>query len=194
MYLKNIVGHFMVITRHKWVVFKLCCKVGQPWRGLVHDLSKYSPTEFWEGVKYFNGKRSPITDAKKDKGYSQAWLHHKGRNKHHTDYWVDLSAPDKTPIIPYQYVAEMLCDKLAAGMVYKGKDWTKEYELDYWLNERDKTLVNDQVEALITEFLTQVSKDGIDKVLTKKNVKALYKKYCSPERRNKVTREYANKE
>ena len=194
MYLKNIVGHFMVITRHKWVVFKLCCKVGQPWRGLVHDLSKYSPTEFWEGVKYFNGKHSPITDAKKDKGYSQAWLHHKGRNKHHTDYWVDLSAPDKTPIIPYQYVAEMLCDKLAAGMVYKGKDWTNEYELDYWLNERDKTLVNDQVEALITEFLTQVSKDGIDKVLTKKNVKALYKKYCSPERRNEVTREYANKE
>lgn len=194
MYLKNIVGHFMVITRHKWVVFKLCCKVGQPWRGLVHDLSKYSPTEFWEGVKYFNGKHSPITDAKKDKGYSQAWLHHKGRNKHHTDYWVDLSAPDKTPIIPYQYVAEMLCDKLAAGMVYKGKDWTKEYELDYWLNERDKTLVNDQVEALITEFLTQVSKDGIDKVLTKKNVKALYKKYCSPEQRNEVTREYANKE
>lgn len=194
MYLKNIVGHFLVITRHKWVVFKLCCKVGQPWRGLVHDLSKYSPTEFWEGVKYFNGKHSPITDAKKDKGYSQAWLHHKGRNKHHTDYWVDLSAPDKTPIIPYQYVAEMLCDKLAAGMVYKGKDWTKEYELDYWLNERDKTLVNDQVEALITEFLTQVSKDGIDKVLTKKNVKALYKKYCSPERRNEVTREYANKE
>lgn len=194
MYLKNIVGHFMVITRHKWVVFKLCCKVGQPWRGLVHDLSKYSPTEFWEGVKYFNGKHSPITDAKKDKGYSQAWLHYKGRNKHHTDYWVDLSAPDKTPIIPYQYVAEMLCDKLAAGMVYKGKDWTKEYELDYWLNERDKTLVNDQVEALITEFLTQVSKDGIDKVLTKKNVKALYKKYCSPERRNEVTREYANKE
>ena len=184
----------MVITRHKWVVFKLCCKVGQPWRGLVHDLSKYSPTEFWEGVKYFNGKHSPITDAKKDKGYSQAWLHHKSRNKHHTDYWVDLSAPDKTPIIPYQYVAEMLCDKLAAGMVYKGKDWTKEYELDYWLNERDKTLVNDQVEALITEFLTQVSKDGIDKVLTKKNVKALYKKYCSPERRNEVTREYANKE
>ena len=193
MYLKNIVGHFMVITRHRWVVFKLCCKVGQPWRGLVHDLSKYSPTEFWEGVKYFNGKHSPITDAKKDKGYSQAWLHHKGRNKHHTDYWVDLSAPDKTPIIPYQYVAEMLCDKLAAGIVYKGKDWTKEYELDYWLNERDKTLVNDQVEALITEFLTQVSKDGIDKVLTKKNVKALYKKYCSPERRNEVTREYANK-
>lgn len=178
MYLKNIAKHFMVITRHKWVVFKLCCKVGQPWRGLVHDLSKYSPTEFWEGVKYFNGAHSPITDCKKTEGYSKAWLHHKGRNKHHTDYWVDLNAPDKTPIIPYKYVAEMLCDKLAAGIIYKGKNWTKEYELEYWLNERDKTLVNDQVEQLITEFFRQVSQDGINKVLTKKNVKALYSKYC----------------
>ena len=178
MYLRNVVKHFLVITKHRWVVFKLCCKVGEPWRGLVHDLSKYSPTEFWEGVKYFSGKHSPITDCKKAEGYSKAWLHHKGRNKHHTDYWVDLSAPDKTPIIPYKYVAEMLCDKLAAGIIYKGKDWTKEYELEYWLNERDRTLVNDQVEKLITEVFTQVSKDGIDKVLTKKNVKELYAKYC----------------
>lgn len=178
MYLKNVIGHFKVITKHKWVVFKLCCKVGQPWRGLVHDLSKYSPTEFWEGVKYFNGKHSPITDCKKAEGYSKAWLHHKGRNKHHTDYWVDLSAQDKTPIIPYPYVAEMLCDKIAAGMIYMGKEWTKEYELQYWLNERDKTLVNDQIEALITEVLTQISELGVDKVLTKKNIKSIYKKYC----------------
>ncbi len=178
MHLKNVVKHFMVVTKHRWVVFKLCCKVGQPWRGFVHDLSKYSPTEFWEGVKYFNGKHSPIMDCKRDKGYSKAWLHHKGRNKHHTDYWVDLSAPDKTPIIPYKYVAEMLCDKLAAGLIYKGKEWTKEYELEYWINERNKTLVNDQVEKLITDFFTQVSEVGIDKALTKKNVKELYEKYC----------------
>ena len=83
-------------------------KVGEPWRGLVHDLSKYSPTEFWEGVKYFNGHHSPITDCKKDKGYSDAWLHHKGRNRHHADYWVDMDAPVKYPLIPYQYVAEMM--------------------------------------------------------------------------------------
>ena len=178
MYLKNIVKHFIVITRHRLLVFKLCCKVGLPWRGFVHDLSKYSPTEFWEGVKYFNGKHSPITDCKKDKGYSEAWLHHRGRNKHHTDYWVDLSSPDKTPIIPYPYVAEMLCDKLAAGMIYKGKEWTKEYELEYWLNERDKTLVNDQIDTLITDFFTQISENGVEKTLTKENVRKLYDKYC----------------
>ena len=193
-FFQRFFGHLKTVTKHRWWVCYYCFKAGIPWQGLVHDLSKFSPTEFWESVKYYQGFRSPIDYCKEINGWSKAWMHHKGRNKHHTDYWVDLSAPDKTPIIPYQYVAEMLCDKLAAGMVYKGKDWTKEYELDYWLNERDKTLVNDQVEALITEFLTQVSKDGIDKVLTKKNVKALYKKYCSPERRNEVTREYANKE
>ena len=153
----NIFKHLNTVCTHKWVVFKLCCKAGIPFRGLVHDLSKFSPTEFWESVKYYQGTSSPIVAAKKANGYSKAWLHHKGRNKHHTDYWVDLSAPDKTPIIPYPYVAEMICDKLAAGIIYKGKEWTKEYELQYWLNERDKTLVNDQVEALITEVFTQVS-------------------------------------
>lgn len=181
MYLKNVVKHFILITKHKWVVFKLCCRVGIPWRGLVHDLSKYSPTEFLESVKYFNGNHSPITDCKRDKGYSEAWLHHKGRNKHHTDFWVDLNGPDGKPIlpiIPYSYVAEMLCDKLAAGIIYEGKKWTKEFELQYWLNERKDILVNNQIKKLITDFLTQVSKNGIKKVLTKNNVKSLYKKYC----------------
>ncbi len=178
MYLKNAIKHFKLITKHKWVVFKLCIKVGEPWRGLVHDISKYSPTEFFESIKYFNGKYSPITVCKKDIGYSSAWLHHKGRNKHHTEYWVDLQAPDKTPMIPYKYVAEMLCDKLAAGIVYEGKNWTKEYELQYWLNERSNILVNEQIKKLITDFFTQVSEVGIDKALTKSNVKALYNKYC----------------
>lgn len=178
MYFKNAVKHFIVITKHRWVVFKLCVKVGEPWRGLLHDLSKYSPTEFFESIRYYTGTHSPIVECKKDRGYSKAWLHHRGRNKHHTDYWVDLSAPDKTPIMPYKYVAEMLCDKLAAGMIYKGNNWTKEYELEYWLNERDKTLINNQIEKLITDFFTQVSKVGVDKALTKQNVKQLYNKYC----------------
>ena len=124
------------------------------------------------------GTHSPITEAKKDKGYSEAWLHHKGRNRHHAEYWVDDRAPDSTPVIPYKYTVEMLCDKLAAGIIYEGKKWTKEYELEYWIKERDKTLVNDQVEKLITDFFTQVSEGGVDKALNKKNVKALYQKYC----------------
>ena len=178
MYIKNAIKHFKLITYHKWLVFKLCCKIGEPWRGLVHDMSKYSPTEFFESAKYYTGKNSPIAEAKKAKGYSKAWLHHKGRNKHHAEYWVDETAPEKTPIIPYKYVAEMICDKLAAGMAYEGKNWRKEHQLEYWKIDRKKVKMNEKIDLLQTEIFTQVANEGVDKVVTKKNIKALYKKYC----------------
>ena len=176
--LKNVIKHFCLITRHRWLVFKLCCRIGLPWRGLLHDLSKYSPTEFLESIRYYEGTRSPIMGAKEEKGYSKAWLHHKGRNKHHSEYWIDLNAPQKAPIMPYKYLAEMLCDKLAAGLIYQGKNWTKGYQLEYWKKEREKVLINENIKELVTDFLVQVSKDGIEKTLTKKNVQELYKKYC----------------
>ena len=179
MKLINIVRHFKLITHHKWVVFKLCCKVGEPWRGFMHDISKYSPTEFWEGVKYYTGNHSPIMGAKKAQGYSKAWLHHKGRNKHHPEYWQDDRAPEKTPVIPYPYAAEMICDKIAAGMIYEGKNFTKEYELEYFLTrEKGKTKINEKTSNFIEEVLTQVAKDGVDATFTKSNIRAIYKKYC----------------
>lgn len=176
--LKNTLKHFKLITKHKWVVFKLCCKIGSYKRGILHDLSKYSPTEFWESVRYFNGKKSPIVVCKQKNGYSKAWLHHRGRNKHHFDYWVDLDAPDKTPVIPYEYTAEMICDKLAAGIVYAGKEWTQDLELNYYLHEREDILINEKMDKLLIEVFTQVKDYGIDKTLTKKNIKELYQKYC----------------
>ena len=175
---KNAIKHFKLITHHKWIVFKLCCKIGEPWRGFMHDLSKYSRTEFKEGIKYYVGTHSPITEAKKDKGYSEAWLHHKGRNRHHSEYWVDDRAPDPTPIIPYKYAVEMICDKLAAGIVYEGKNWTKEFELEYWKRERERIRINKKTKGFITEVLEQVAENGIDSTLTKKNIAELYKKHC----------------
>ena len=44
--LRKIVGHIKTVTKHKWLVFKLCCRAGIPWRGFMHDWSKFSPTEF----------------------------------------------------------------------------------------------------------------------------------------------------
>ena len=178
MLISNIFKHLKLITKHKWVVFKLSCKAGIPWRGFLHDFSKYSPTEFLERIKYDNGHKSPIVQARLDKGYSTAWLHHKGRNKHHTEYWVDFNAPEKNPIMTYKYVAEMLCDKLAAGIVYQGKDWTKEYPLNYWIKEKDRIVANEKIKDLITDFMTQISRNGIEKVLNQKNLKELYKKHC----------------
>ena len=179
MKIKNIIKHFKLITHHKWIVFKLCCKVGEPWRGLVHDLSKYSPTEFWESANYYVGNHSPITEAKRDKGYSEAWLHHKGRNRHHVQYWTDYNAPQVHPIIPYPYAVEMICDKIAAGMVYEGKNWTKEFELSYWEEkEKNQLEMNPKIRDFTTAVLTKIAEQGIDQTMTKANMKQLYKKYC----------------
>jgi len=176
--LKNIVKHFITITKHKWVVFKLCVKVGIPFKGIVHDLSKYSPTEFWESVKYYRGIASPIPVARKKEGYSKAWLHHKGRNKHHYEYWYDHKARIPLPIIPYKYAIEMVCDSMAAGIVYNGKKWTNSTQLEYWKRNRDKELLNENMKQFFDEVYTLISQQGIDKVLNKKTLRELYKKYC----------------
>ena len=136
----KIVKHIKLVMKHKWTVFKLCCKIGMPWRGFMHDWSKFSPTEFFESIKYYNGHKSPIEVCKEDKGYSAAWLHHKGRNKHHYEYWMEWTLPEKTVIMPYKYAAEMICDKLAAGIVYLGIKWNQEWPMTYYMNEREKFL------------------------------------------------------
>ncbi len=174
----NIFKHLKLIIKHKWVVFKLCCKIGIPWRGVVHDLSKFSIEEFWESAKYFDGHKSPIMNCKKEKGYSKAWLHHKGRNKHHPEYWIDMSLPEKTVIMPYKYAAEMICDKIAAGIVYRGKEFSNDWQINYYMKEREFMFVNPHVDKFMIAVFTQLSKEGLNKTLTKTNIKNLYEKYC----------------
>ena len=174
----NIFKHIKLVTKHKWIVFKLCCKIGIPWRGLVHDLSKFSPEEFFESVKYYNGTYSPILACKKEKGYSKAWLHHKGINKHHPEYWIDWSLPERSIIMPYKYAAEMVCDKLSAGITYNGKKWTKDTQINYYLKERQHSIINPHIDEFLLAVFTQVSINGIEKTLTKQNIKEQYERYC----------------
>lgn len=174
---KSFFGHLHTVNKHRFKVFMLCCKAGIPLQGLVHDLSKYSPTEFLEGIKYYTGGYSPIKNKKEEKGYSEAWLHHKGRNKHHYEYWYDYSAPIKNPIIPFKYFLEMICDTLAAGLTYQGKNWTKDYQLSYWNKTKEKRNINPKMEVLITKVYEEVAKLGINKVLNKKYLKKLYNEY-----------------
>ena len=176
--IRNIVKHTKLVLKHKWLVFKFCTKIGMPLRGLKHDISKFSPVEFWESIRYYHGEKSPILICKNENGYSKAWLHHKGRNKHHSEYWYDMIAPDPKPIIPYKYVAEMICDKLSASIIYNGKNWTNNSEIEYWTRAKKLEPINEKVSDMLTEVFEQVAENGIDKVITKKNLKELYKKYC----------------
>lgn len=174
--LRNMFKHIALVMRHKHKVFVLCTKAGIPWQGLWHDMSKFSPTEFWESVRYFNGEHSPITECIRINGYSKAWLHHKGRNKHHYEYWYDEGISGKMPIIPYKYVVEMICDNLAAGMTYMGKNWTADYQYKYWFRRMQKSFINPTINGIVLEVLEKVSLYGIDNVIKKDVLKEIYDK------------------
>ena len=129
--------HFKLITTHKKYVFRNCVKAGLIWRGIKHDMSKYSPIEFLESVRYFTGDKSPIDNCKKANGWSKAWMHHKGRNTHHYEYWQDNFDHGGVPLqMPYEDALEMVCDYIAAGQAYMKKDFTYQGEYDWWLNKK----------------------------------------------------------
>ena len=130
--------HFKTITHHKFMVMKGCFSVGLYKQGLLHDLSKYMPSEFLVGAKYYQGTQSPNNAERKDKGYSSAWLHHKGRNKHHYEYWMDYSAHAGDGIIPAKmpdrYIVEMFIDRIAASKNYNKEKYTDGDPLKYYLS------------------------------------------------------------
>ena len=137
--LKKFFGHLHTVNIHRFRVFKLSCRVGIPFQGLVHDLSKYHPEEFWESVKYYVGTSSPINEAKKQQGYSNAWLHHRGRNRHHWAYWADNFSENMTVyMMPKNDFVEMVCDFLGAGRAYSGNEFSFSAEYNWWLRERDR--------------------------------------------------------
>ena len=174
----KLIRHLHIVNKHRFIVFKLCCRVHIPLQGLLHDLSKYSPSELFESVKYFSdGKKSPIIAAKTYNGYSKAWLHHKGRNKHHSEYWVDLATIDKTPIIPFKYALEMICDRIAACKTYKGKKYTNMSPYYYWNKHRDEELMNKKIQGFITEVFELLGAYGEKKVLNKKYLLNIYIKH-----------------
>lgn len=130
--------HFCLVNRHKWNVFKIMCKVGRPVQGVLHDMSKFTPTEFIESAKYYTGTHSPIEDAKRDNGYSNAWQHHKAHNKHHYFYWIDQyqELGGIGLIMPEKYCVEMFCDMVAASKVYKGEEYSKIDPMNYFLSQK----------------------------------------------------------
>lgn len=149
------------------MVARHCFKVGMYWQGLTHDLSKYSPSEFWQGVKYYQGYRSPNNAEREDKGYSAAWLHHKGRNKHHYEYWIDYPAKggDGSLVgmeMPVNYVVEMFCDRVAASKIYNKDKYKDSDSLEYFKRGMNHYIMHPKTKELIYSLLTMLAEKGED--------------------------------
>lgn len=149
---RKIKGHFETITAHKVLVMRHCFRIGLYRQGLMHDLSKYMPAEFLMGCQYFeDGKSSPNNGERKANGYSQAWMHHKGRNRHHLEYWQDYVLQPKDPKhpmepvqMPRRYVAEMLMDRISASKNYNREQYTRHDPLTYYEHGKAQYLLHPQ--------------------------------------------------
>ena len=169
--------HFITITKHRHIVIRNCAKAGIFWQGLFHDLSKYSPTEFLSGAKFYQGDKSPNEGEREAYGYSKAWMHHKGRNKHHFEYWTDYNKTEKriAPVkMPMKYVIEMFCDRVAASKVYRGKDYTDNHPLEYFVNGKPRRMIHPDTSELLESLLVMLSQKG--EKATFKYIKSLDKK------------------
>lgn len=161
------IKHFLTITKHRHKVIACCFKVGIGFQGLFHDLSKYSFQEFWESAKYYTGTCSPNVKARQEKGYSLAWMHHKGRNKHHLEYWTDIVNGKYAPVlVPIKYLKESLCDRIAASKVYLKDKYNDSSALDYFLSSSESHLeINETTKLVLFTWLTWIKEDGQKKAL-----------------------------
>ena len=155
--------HFLTITHHRHKVIANCFRAGIPIRGLMHDLSKYSPTEFIPGAKYYQGNRSPNEGEREAYGYSKAWMHHKGRNRHHFEYWTDydkITKRMKGVKMPRKYLIEMFCDRVAASKIYQGDKYTDRSALDYFLAAKARRIIHPETSDLLEGWLTMLAEQG----------------------------------
>ena len=160
------IKHFKTITKHRHRVIAHCAKAGILRQGLRHDLSKYSPTEFIPGAKYYQGTRSPNERERELYGASRAWMHHKGRNRHHYEYWNDYDPKTKAVVnveMPTRYLIEMFCDRVAASKIYKGKNYTDEEPYIYFLNIKGKNRMHPKTEERLCFLLEMLRDEGEEK-------------------------------
>jgi len=160
-------NHFKTVTYHKYLVAKGCFQVGLYWQGIFHDLSKYSPEEFLVGARYYQGNRSPNNAEREKKGYSGAWMHHKGRNKHHYEYWLDYDKQgDMVPVpMPDKYIAEMIMDRIAASKVYEGKAYTDASPLAYY-RKGGRELMHPYTRSVLERALSLLAEKGEKKTFS----------------------------
>lgn len=168
-FFRRFKGHLRTVSNHKITVFRHCVKAGIIWQGITHDLSKFSPTEFIPGVKYYQGFRSPNEAEREEFGFSKAWLHHKGRNRHHYEYWNDYNPVDKRiePVkMPLKYVIEMFCDRVAASKTYMKDDYRDDCPLKYYNRRKDHKEIHHDTEILIRKLLVMLADEGEEKTFS----------------------------
>ena len=157
----NLFHHLHTVQTHRREVRKNCFCCGLYRQGLAHDLSKFSPSEFIESVRYYQGTRSPYMYEKEHFGFASGWLHHKGRNRHHWEYWYDMIDGRWQPLqMPFNYFVEMICDRVAACRIYQKEKYTRESALNYFLSRNDRLYMHPKDAEHLEQVLRAIAEKG----------------------------------
>ncbi|MBC2741567.1 MAG: hypothetical protein HGJ93_00580 [Desulfosarcina sp.] len=139
------------VLLHKWFVFIASIKIAAPlWRAVIHDLSKFRPSEWFpyaatfyapDGSKQY--KETPV--------FNRAWLLHQHRNPHHWQFW--LLRMDRGNIVtiemPEHYALEMLADWMGAGRAITGR-WEC---AEWYASNKNKIILHENTRDLIERTL-----------------------------------------
>ena len=164
----KLIRHIRTVNEHRRMVRRGCFRVGLYLQGIVHDLSKYSPSELFVGAKYYQGYRSPNNAEREAKGYSEAWIHHKGRNKHHYEYWTDYKpghGEGESHVIiptrmPKRYLVEMYMDRVAASAIYNKGHYTDDMPLKYYQKGDYTDLMEEHTRCELEKLLKMLASNG----------------------------------
>ena len=104
------------------------------------------------------------------RGYSSAWLHHKGRNKHHLEYWIDYSPEGDHALagmkMPVRYVVEMFCDRIAASRTYRKEAYVDRDPWDYYQRSKPHYILHPETRALLEDLLSRLKDEGEEAVFS----------------------------
>ncbi len=163
----NAIQHIKTINHHKKLVMQGCFRLGLYWQGLTHDLSKYTWPELRIGIRYYMNDQSPHNGERREYGYSTAWLHHKGRNRHHAEYWIDYTAdpdPEDRHVagmkMPVRYVIEMFVDRISASKNYRRDKYKDSDPLEYYEKRKSYMVVHEDTRKQLEILLHMLAEKG----------------------------------
>lgn len=159
------------LLRHKWYVFLESIPEGIIWRGLLHDMSKFFPSQWFPYANYFYGKKGDdITKGRDETGYYKptdtgdkafdfAWLLHQKWNRHHWQWWILPEDEGGVKILPMTepYLKEMICDWIGAGKAqghfspkndkyFETRNWYRKNRNKMQLHPATREWIEDKIE------------------------------------------------
>lgn len=147
-------NYFKYLVRHKWFVFVACRKIGASWwTGIVHDMSKFRPSEWLPYACTFY-KKDGSKQYNETIDFACAWNDHQKRNKHHWQYYLitwDRGVTEPLPM-PRRDAFEMVADWMGAGRAITGR-----WEVKEWYEKnKDKMILHPETKQIVDDILFKV--------------------------------------